>query len=276
MAKKHKAANSDHISGIAKDEGFALWQSIWMEEGNADLRSKRSNPNLLFKGDRKAPGDVITVPDRKTKKKPVATDGAHKFKLPGVKPLFLRLRILNASFGPIKNADYELKIDGVAEPRKGKTDGSGQIEEEIPPEARKAKLSVRVPPDSTDEPSSSPPATGSTGAASKPDPDLEGDLPISWDLQLGALNPIMEAAPDAQCISGVQARLNNLGLNSGPVDGLLGENTKAAIKAFQKTYGLPESGLPDQGKTQPKLKSVHDDPDSLVPPPPPPAPGTGA
>ena len=179
-----------------------------------------------------------------------------------VKPLFLRMRILDAKFAAIADADYRLEIEGDPTPRTGKTDGNGQLEEQVPIDAKTARLSIRVPSDAADE--GPPPAT--------PSDDLAGELPIAWDLKIADLNPIMENAPDTYCISGVQARLNNLALNAGPVDGIRGPNTKAAIAAFQRTHGLVQDEIPGQGETQPKLRDVHDKPDSIVPPPPPPAP----
>jgi hypothetical protein len=42
----------------------------------------------------------------------------------------------------------------------------------------------------------------------------------------------------------VQALLTQLGYEPGPVDGVMGKKTEAAIKAFQKNVNLPEDGKP--------------------------------
>lgn len=42
----------------------------------------------------------------------------------------------------------------------------------------------------------------------------------------------------------MQARLHGLGYNPGPVDGVVGPRTKAALQRYQRDYGLLESGLP--------------------------------
>ena len=39
-----------------------------------------------------------------------------------------------------------------------------------------------------------------------------------------------------------QARLNELGYNSGKADGIFGPNTDKAVKAFQKAQGLSQDG----------------------------------
>ena len=41
----------------------------------------------------------------------------------------------------------------------------------------------------------------------------------------------------------LQQRLRDLGFNPGAVDGVFGENTKAAVKAFQRSVGLQDDGI---------------------------------
>jgi N-acetylmuramoyl-L-alanine amidase len=44
-------------------------------------------------------------------------------------------------------------------------------------------------------------------------------------------------------IAVLQTRLSALGFDAGRADGILGEQTDVAIRAFQKEYGIPEDGL---------------------------------
>jgi peptidoglycan hydrolase-like protein with peptidoglycan-binding domain len=57
-------------------------------------------------------------------------------------------------------------------------------------------------------------------------------------------------APDRLLTRGdlqvAEARLNDVGCDPGPVDGLLTAQTQAAVRAFQVRYGLPISGLLDR------------------------------
>ncbi|HXF49143.1 MAG TPA: peptidoglycan-binding domain-containing protein [Verrucomicrobiae bacterium] len=261
MATQHRCKDTDHISKIAAQHGFADWKTVW--DANGELQSKRKNPNLLFKGDKLHQGDVVKIPDPKAGSDSGSTGSTLSFELVGQK-LFLRLRILKDDFTALPNADYELFVGWTegdefwAKPFTGKTDGNGQIEVEVPRTVRMGQLRLRVPfPMSESAGTSSPPPNGAQ----------RGDVPVVWNLQVGAMNPILEKAPDAPCISGVQQRLNNLGLNTGPIDGIKGPNTTAAIKAFQKLFGLSESGNADQ-PTQQKLEEVHDKPDSIKGPAP--------
>lgn len=257
MSRKHQTENSDHVAKIARDFGLADWQTLW--NSNSSLRSRRANPNVLFKGDRVAKGDVVEVPNPFEKLIAKATGSSHKFQTKDPR-IFLRLRILKDDFTPIKGAAFALNVDGVDLPA-GKTDGNGQIEVEVAQTAQKATLTVRVPAAATDTASSSPPP-GSKA--------LRGDVPVTWNLQIGALNPILESAPTTLCASGCQQRFNNLGLNTGPVDGLIGPNTRSAIAAFCKIFNLKSQTEPT-GEVQRKLKQVHDDPDSVLGPMPKPA-----
>ena len=63
-------------------------------------------------------------------------------------------------------------------------------------------------------------------------------------------------APRADWLTGVQFRLNHLGFGAGPVDGIMGPITEAAVRAFQKLYPpLRVDGIPGP-RTQAKLAEV--------------------
>lgn len=63
----------------------------------------------------------------------------------------------------------------------------------------------------------------------------------------GSLSAPAPAHPAAdETVRAVQQRLNELGYNAGPTDGLMGRGTRAAIDAFQQDHGLTGTGTPDQ------------------------------
>lgn len=70
-----------------------------------------------------------------------------------------------------------------------------------------------------------------------------------YDLRLGYVDPI-------DSVSGVQARLNNLGLEAGDEDGVVGEATQQALVAFQTAYDLDASGDVDDA-TRAGLMKLH-------------------
>jgi peptidoglycan hydrolase-like protein with peptidoglycan-binding domain len=102
--------------------------------------------------------------------------------------------------------------------------------------------------------------TGSSGLIEQPVPlnARQGKLTVGSfirDLAIGELNPPEETKDNG--ISGIQARLANLGFDPGPVDGTGGPRTEAAIRAFQAQHPpLEVDGVcgPD---TLEKLKAEH-------------------
>jgi N-acetylmuramoyl-L-alanine amidase len=68
-------------------------------------------------------------------------------------------------------------------------------------------------------------------------------------LKLGALSPVASA-------KGVQQRLQNLGFDCGPIDGIVGPRTRAAVRNFQAKFGLPPDGILGP-QTRTLLKEKH-------------------
>ena len=70
-----------------------------------------------------------------------------------------------------------------------------------------------------------------------------------YSFDLGYVDPLAE-------INGVQARLNNLGFDCGPVDGVLNDQTREAIQGFQQKHNLKVTGEMDR-PTLDKLEKVY-------------------
>lgn len=248
MAAKYQVKQGECIGSIAYEHGF-FWETLWNDSNNADLRQQRMNPNILLEG------DAVFIPDLVLREESCATEQRHRFRLKGV-PAKLRLRILEPdlvesesssepepvygpsvwnqqfegddpdeilpepSFRPRSDVPYQLWVDGIM--TQGRTKGDGQIESSIAPNAQKAKLVL--------------------------DPGTPMESIIS--LNLGYLDPLTE-------VSGVQGRLNNLGFDCGPVDGIFGPRTQRALKRFQASVGLQATGDLDE-TTRQKLRETHD------------------
>jgi len=79
-------------------------------------------------------------------------------------------------------------------------------------------------------------------ARPKPAPDFDYATVSAW----------LSTRPELQrCIAGdlvrnVQEMLKRAGLDVGPIDGILGPRTAAALREFQRQHGLPQSGEPDE------------------------------
>src|ERR1043165_9582514 len=208
MAEDVSIQQGDCASSIAYQRGF-FWETIWNHPRNADLKASRKDPNVLCEG------DVLFVPDKDPGGVNRATEKRHRFVLKGV-PAMLRLRFSEGG-EPRRGGAYVLPIDG--DPRSGKLDDNGQLEEPIPPDAKSARLR------------------------------LGGPHAEEIELRLGTVDPITEVA-------GVQGRLNNLGFDAGETDGQMTPQTRSAIEAFQRRFGLSAEGALDQA-TRDKLVQVH-------------------
>jgi N-acetylmuramoyl-L-alanine amidase len=112
------------------------------------------------------------------------------------------------------------------QPVMGTTNGEGLIETEVPAEARHGTLTF---------------------------------LGDRYEVSFGMLDPVSR-------VTGVQARLNNLGYHAGPVDGIVGPKTRKAVYLFQAYYPdkLKATGEIDDA-TRKLLLEIHDADTRLTP-----------
>lgn len=94
--------------------------------------------------------------------------------------------------------------------REGTTDDDGWLDEPIPMDAESASLTL---------------------------------LDTIYPLHIGHLDPI-------DTVTGIQARLRNLGLDAGDIDNDLGPRTEAALRAFQEANDLEPTGELDEQTRQ--------------------------
>ena len=165
------------------------------------------------------PGDRVFIPNREMLQHPSAVDASHKFKLTRPKA-WMRVAVKDADGNAYADKDYVLSVG--SKTFTGKTTADGVIEQPVPVDATFAKLVVTVSATQKEE----------------------------WDLRIGAMDPL-------DSISGVQARLNNLGFDCGDPDGVEDEQTTAAVKAFQERIGVEATGTIDD-TLRGKLKTYYD------------------
>ena len=164
------------------------------------------------------PGDRLLIPEKHTKTEPAATDKVHTFRL-GRSETRLKLVIRDIDGQLLAGKKYKLTVG--SQVYEDVLPDTALIDQPIPADASQGELSVWV----------------------------EDDFPDTWSLNLGHLDPVEK-------LTGVQARLNNLGYDCGPIDGVFGPRTQAAVRAFQKDYQLDVDGIPGP-KTQAALKGEH-------------------
>lgn len=165
------------------------------------------------------PGDIVTIPEKRPKEVSEPTNQVHKFRLKN-SPAKLTLRILKDG-EPRAGETFVLTIDG-EEKERGTIASDGNIRISIPPTAQKGELTIG-----------------------------EGEDQEIYELNLGHLDPI-------DTITGVKARLNNIGFDCGKVNNKIDEQTLKAIKAFQGYINHPNpNGEVDQ-QTREVLEKLHD------------------
>jgi hypothetical protein len=131
-------------------------------------------------------------------------------------PEKLHIRILDENGKPLSGVNYSIEVDGHL--TASATDAEGNIVHYIPPNARYGTILL---------------------------PKLNREIPLS----LGWLDPAME-------LSGVQARLNNLGYDAGEEDGRWDDSVREAIWQFQQVNNLPVTGELDE-MTRSKLTQLY-------------------
>jgi N-acetylmuramoyl-L-alanine amidase len=165
------------------------------------------------------PGDKVHIPEKRVEHVSVSTETKIRFRQKGV-PSKLHLVLLDAEEQPRANLEYRLSIDGRLV--EGNSNAAGEIIETIAPDAQVCMLTV-----------------------GQSDTDAEEE----YEVDLGYMDPL-------ETLSGVQGRLNNLGFECSEPDGQLSPQTTAAVRAFQKTHGLSETGELDAALRD-KLLKVH-------------------
>jgi|SRR5690348_7404318 hypothetical protein len=161
------------------------------------------------------PGDLVHIPDVRPKEVSRQTDQFHLFK---IKRDPCRLKVAFSELGqPRANEPYVVHFDD--QQKTGKLDGDGLLDIRIPPTVQ--QVTVILNPGHTQE---------------------------EFELAVGALDPANE-------ITGLQARLENLGYDCGGVDGECDDEVRAALADFQKDQKLDITGSPDEATCQALLRT---------------------
>jgi N-acetylmuramoyl-L-alanine amidase len=203
MPQYHEVEQGECLTRIALRYRFRDYHTIWDHPRNADLKTLRKNPNVLM------PGDTLYIPDPQLKEASRATDQSHQFKV-SQPTRHIRLVIKDHNDRCCGGAKWTLAcLDPVTHTewkKAGTAPPDGVIEADIPLKADTAVLCLL-------------------------------DFNIRSTLAVANLDPIYQDAartPSKANITGIQARLNNLGFGCGEADGALGPMTRAALSRFQR------------------------------------------
>lgn len=167
-----------------------------------------------------APGDAVFVPDKEPSEFSNATGRTHRFRLHAPKCL-LSVYLQDETGAPYATCKYELTVAG--QTLQGVTSETGLVSHEVANDAAEAELTLWTNPEDPTE-------------------------TAQWTLQIGALDPI-------DTMTGVQARLHNLGYLDGEVTGAMNDETRRALRDFQRSLGHDPTGELD-GETRRALATA--------------------
>lgn len=152
---EHTVRPGDTLIRIAHAYGFRDWAIIWNHDGNAGLRGRRADPQLLVEG------DVVHVPEKELREVEVATNQRHTFTAKVLTARFEAV-LLDEKAKALVDCPYDLEIAGRT--LEGRTDAEGRVAIDLPPDASRGWLKAWP--------------AGPNGRV------------ITWNLQLGHLEPI--------------------------------------------------------------------------------------
>jgi len=205
--RTHVVRQGETAAQIAWRYGFAGVDPIWHHPDNRELARARPNPNVL------RPGDKMAIPPHKAAIFKLAPE--QETKITAKRPSQRVHLLVEWDVGePAATARYELTFrhEHKVYRRQGTTKGDGLLDEKLPLKATQLRLSV-WPKESK----------GKTDC-------------LVLDLGMGHLDPVED-------LSGVQARLENLGFYCGDEDGELGPRTRAALERFRAQHKIEEADL---------------------------------
>jgi len=169
-----------------------------------------------------APGDQIFFPDKQEGRCEVPAGASHKFQLKKIQAYF-SIFLHDECGQAYAGCRYKLVVED--ETFEGTTGSDGLVCHQIPPNARTGKLTLWPNPN-------------------RPEQSHE------WDVQVGDMDP-------TETVRGIKGRLRNLGYTVGDLNDEMDDETKNALREFQRHLGQdhPTGELDDA--TRSALFSLH-------------------
>ncbi len=192
----HIVQQGEDMVSIAWAYGFGEWDQVWNHARNRALRDAHGSPKVL------APGAEVFIPDNPHTRFTFSVNQVHRVEVnPPTRRLEVRLGLVGGR--PLANRPYVLFHRYAGDVSvEGTTDADGWVKHEnLPVGLSRVWLVLR-------------------------------EEQLRYRIELGTLDPVRGG--DGPGVTGVQARLNNLGYFCGRVDGRLGPKTRAALQEFQR------------------------------------------
>jgi hypothetical protein len=122
------------VPAIAKDKGFLNWRTVWDFAGNAELKEKRENPNVLWDG------DAVVIPS-KLKREAKVVGGTAELVVKREEERIIHVRPLDFELQPLEGIRYQAKV-GDPEINKGVIPPGGFITLQVPRKGGRGTLAL--------------------------------------------------------------------------------------------------------------------------------------
>jgi hypothetical protein len=143
-ASRHKATTEDRVPAIARDRGFLDWRTVWEFAGNADLKSRRQNPNVLWDG------DEVAIPS-KVRRQAEVPGGTAEYVVKRQEERIVNVRLLDTELTPLAGIRYQAKV-GDPDINRGIVPDDGFITLDVPTGADRVVVSCYLSEDEDDPP----------------------------------------------------------------------------------------------------------------------------
>jgi hypothetical protein len=144
QASTVKATSEDRVPALAAAKGFVRWRTVWDFAGNADLKAKRENPNVL------CDGDAVAIPSKVPRVAEVVGGGA-EYVVRRETERIVTFRLLDWEHQPLAGLRYQAKT-GDEDINRGVVPQDGWVTLAIPVDAQRIRVAVYLSDNENDAP----------------------------------------------------------------------------------------------------------------------------
>jgi len=216
-ASRVKATSEDRVPALAAAKGFVRWRTVWEFAGNADLKAKRENPNVLLDG------DAVAIPSKVPGVAEVV-GGSAEYVLRRENERVVTLRLLDWEHQPFAGFRYQAK-PGDQNINRGVVPKDGWVTLAIPVDAKRLEVALYLSGNEDDAPLNLPFEVREEALTASPEHKNQRLLNLGFAAQLPEGEPGGEDADDDTRLA--LARFRSLAGNHEDEDGAVYDNAAA-------------------------------------------------
>jgi hypothetical protein len=176
------------VPALAVAKGFVRWRTVWEFAGNADLKAKRENPNVLLDG------DAVAIPSKLPRVAEVV-GGSAEYVIKRKDERIVTLRLLDWEHQPFAGLRYQAK-PGDEDINRGVVPKDGWVTLAIPVDAKRLEVALYLSGNEDDAPLNLPFEVREEALAASPEHKNQRLLNLGFAAQLPEGAPGGEDAND--------------------------------------------------------------------------------